>query len=236
MQLHPAGTQLSNVLVQRSAIAPDFNEFFIGLNRVIPASVKGLPASSRFLDDTAQRCSGSSIRSCATSTRSSSTSAMFKREIAAMFANDTAVTQATDQIGQDRVHYLRLTEPGEPGGAVRTTRNARAGTAATPYTQPGAYDQLQGRPAGVRTRPAASRTAFPTLGPPDGQPCPRSCATGIILYVLNSGNTVAPPCRKQAPFTVGGQTTRLPAGHRGAEAEPVAALIDSRVDGYANPR
>jgi len=32
----------------------------------------------------------------------------------------------------------------------------------------------------------------------------------IILYVLNSGNTVAPPCRKQAPFNVGGRTTDYP--------------------------
>jgi hypothetical protein len=39
---------------------------------------------------------------------------------------------------------------------------------------------------------------------------PEELRNRILLYVLNSGNTVAPPCRKQSPFTQGGATTDYP--------------------------
>ena len=82
-----------NVLVQRRAsLSPDFDAV---LHRAQPAAPgvgqgpAGLVAVPR---PTRATCSSSSTRSCATSTRSSSTSAMYRREIAALFANDTAVT------------------------------------------------------------------------------------------------------------------------------------------------
>ena len=149
--LTPAAAQLSNVLEQLSAIAPDFNEFFIGLNRVIPASVKGLPASSRFLDDTRDlfvqldpvlRNFNPFFEYLA----------LFKREIAAMLANDTAVTQATDQIGEDRVPLPAAHEPGEPGGG-RDLPAAPGLAPRQPVLQVRRLRPDQGRPAGLRPGP-----------------------------------------------------------------------------------
>jgi ABC-type transporter Mla subunit MlaD len=204
--LTPAATQLSNVLEQLSAIAPDFEDFFIGLNRVIPASVKGLPASSRFLDDTRDlfvqldpflRNFNPFFEYLA----------MFKREIAAMLANDTAVTQATDQIGEDRFHYLRLTSPVSPE-AVSTYPRRQGWHRGNPYYKPGSYDQLKGG-LPVLDPDLCGTNGFPTLGPATAS-MPEELRNRILLYVLNSGNTVAPPCRKQSPFTFGGRTTDYP--------------------------
>jgi phospholipid/cholesterol/gamma-HCH transport system substrate-binding protein len=204
--LTPASTQLSNVLTQLSAIAPDFNEFFIGLNRVIPASVEGLPASSRFLDDTA-KLFGQLDPVLRNFNPFFEYLAMFKREIAGMLANDTAVTQATDQIGQDRVHYLRLTSPVNPE-ALSTYPQRQGWHRGNPYYAPGNYDQLKGG-LPVFDPDLCFTNGFPTLGPSTAS-MPEELRNRIILYVLNSGNTVAPPCRKQAPFNVGGRTTDYP--------------------------
>jgi phospholipid/cholesterol/gamma-HCH transport system substrate-binding protein len=204
--LTPAATQLSNVLEQLSAIAPDFEAFFTGLNRVIPASVEGLPASSRFLDDTRDlfvqldpflRNFNPFFEYLA----------MFKREIAAMLANDTAVTQATDQIGEDRFHYLRLTSPVNPE-AVATYPRRQGWHRGNPYLKPGSYDQLRGG-LPVFDPDLCGTNGFPTLGPATAT-MPEELRNRILLYVLNSGNTVAPPCRKQSPYTFGGRTTDYP--------------------------
>ncbi len=50
---------------------------------------------------------------------------------------------------------------------------------------------------------------FPALGPSTAS-MPEELRNRILLYALNSGNTVAPPCRKQSPFSFGGRTTDYP--------------------------
>ena len=205
-ELVPAGRQLSNFLVQASAISNNFNEFFIGLNRVIPASVKGLPASSRLLDDTRNL-----LAQLDPVLRNFNPFfeyiALFKREIAAMLANDTAVTQATDQIGQERVHYLRLTSPVNPE-ALATYPQRQGWHRGNPYFKSGTYDQIKGG-LPVFDPDLCFTNGFPSLGPSTAS-MPEELRNRIILYVLNSGNTVAPPCRKQSPFTFGGRTTDYP--------------------------
>ena len=205
-ELMPAANQLSNFLIQGSAIANNFNEFFIGLNRVIPASVKGLPASSRLLDDTRNL-----LAQLDPTLRNFNPFfeylALFKREIAAMLANDTATTQATDQIGQDRVHYLRLTSPVNPE-ALSTYPQRQGWHRGNPYYKSGAYDQLKGG-LPVFDPDLCFTNGFPSLGPSTAS-MPEELRNRIILFALNSGNTVAPPCRKQSPFTFGGRTTDYP--------------------------
>ena len=122
-----------------------------------------------------------------------------------MLANDTAVTQATDQIGEDRVHYLRLTSPVNPE-SLATYPSARAGTAATrttspaPTTSSGAACRCSTQQLRAGRLPDAARRAS----------IAEELRNRILLYVLNSGNTVAPPCREQSPFTFGGETTQYP--------------------------
>jgi virulence factor Mce-like protein len=208
--LTPAAGQLSNVLTQGARIAPNFEQFFIGLNRVIPASVKGLPASSRFLDDTRNL-----FVQLDPTLRNFNPFfeylAMYKNEIAAMVANDTAVTQATDQIGQDRVHYLRLTSPVNPE-ALATYPQRQGWHRGNPYYKPNTYKNITGRPGGalpVFDPRLCFTNGFPALGPSTAA-MPEELRNRILLYVLNSGNTVAPPCNKQSPFTFGGRTTDYP--------------------------
>jgi virulence factor Mce-like protein len=205
-ELKPVGTQLSNALVQASGLAPDFKEFFIGLNRLIPASVKGLPASSRFLDDTRNLFAQLDpfLRNINPFFRFLG---QFKRELAAMVANDTAVTQATDQIGTRRVHYLRLTSPVNPE-ALATYPQRQGWHRGNPYYKPNNYDKLR-QGLDVFDPRLCGAPGFPSLGPPTPS-MPEELRNRILLYVLNSGNTVAPPCRKQSPFTEGGGTTDYP--------------------------
>ncbi len=167
--------------------------------------MKGLPASSRFLDDTRDlfvqldpflRNFNPFLEYLG----------MYKREIAAMLANDTAVTQATDQIGEDRVHYLRLTSPVNPE-ALATYPSARAGTAATPTTSRAPTTRSAGGLHGLRPRPVLHER-LPDARPGHGH-MPEELRNRILLYVLNSGNTVAPPCSKQSPFTFGGRRPRI---------------------------
>ena len=204
-QLRPSGTQLSSLLVNLEKIAPDFNEFFIGLNRLIPASRKGLPAQSRFLDQTRDVLGQLDpfLRNFNPFLRFLG---QYRREIAAMLANDTAVTQATDQIGQDRYHYLRLTSPVN-AESLATYPNRQPWFRGNPYYKPGNYDQLRsGLPVfdGRNCGPGS----FPSV--PPSPYLSEEFRARIILYVLNGGNTVAPPCREQGPFTEGGESSAYP--------------------------
>jgi phospholipid/cholesterol/gamma-HCH transport system substrate-binding protein len=200
--LKPVGTQLSNVLVQLEGLSPDFKDFFIGLNRLIPASRKGLPASSRFLDDTRNLFVQLDpfLRNINPFFRFLG---QYRRELAAMVANDAAVTQATDQIGENRVHYLRLTSPVNPE-AVATYPRRQGWHRGNPYLKPGAYDQL-GAGLPVFDPDLCGTNPFPTLGPATPT-MPEELRNRILLYVLNNGNTVAPPCRPQGPHPAGATT------------------------------
>jgi phospholipid/cholesterol/gamma-HCH transport system substrate-binding protein len=123
-----------------------------------------------------------------------------------MLANDTATTQATDQIGQDRFHYLRLTSPVNPE-ALSTYPRPQDWWRGNPYYKPGTYDQLRsGLP--VFNGSECGPTGFPSI--PPSPYLAEEFRNRIIQYVLNGGNTVAPPCREQTPFTEGGQSTSYP--------------------------
>jgi hypothetical protein len=168
--------------------------------------VKGLPASSRFLDDTRNVFAQLDpfLRNINPFFRFLG---QFKRELAAMVANDTAVTQATDQIGTRRVHYLRLTSPVNPE-ALATYPQRQGWHRGNPYYKPNNYDKLR-QGLDVFDPRLCGAPGFPSLGPPTPS-MPEELRNRILLYVLNSGNTVAPPCRKQSPFTEGGGTTDYP--------------------------
>ncbi|MGH2979287.1 MAG: MlaD family protein [Solirubrobacterales bacterium] len=194
-RLRPVGTQLSNLFVNAGKLAPDFKGFFVGLNRLIPASRRGLPAQSRFLDQTRDVLAQLDpfLRNINPFLRFLG---QYRREIAAMLANDTAVTQATDQIGQDRVHYLRLTSPVNPQ-SLATYPRPQGWFRGNPYYKPGTYDQLrQGLPVFNGERCGA--TGYPTISPTN---LAAEFRDRIILYVMNGGRTVATPCREQGPFT-----------------------------------
>ena len=143
-----------------------------------------------------------------------------------MLANDTAVTQATDQIGEDRVHYLRLTSPVNPE-SLATYPQPPGLAPRQPVLQAGRLRPAAGAACRCSTRSNCGADRRSRRSAADGPTCRRSCATGSSLYVLNSGNTVAPPCRKQGPFTFGGETTHYPHVRTDPKPSPVGRSIDS---------
>src|SRR4051794_25628870 len=162
-QLQPVATQLSRLFVNLDGLSNNFNQFFNGQGRVQKSAVQGLPASSRFLNDTRNLLVQLDpfLRSFNPFLQYLG---QYKREIAALFANDTATLQATDQIGDNRVHYLRLTSPVNPEAlAVYPTR--QGWSRGNAYFKPGSHDQLR---TGLESFDTSScfTNGFPTLAPP----------------------------------------------------------------------
>src|SRR5919198_447474 len=208
VQLQPVAKQLSRFLVNAKGLSTNFDQFFIGQGQLQKASVRGLPASSRFLTDTRDLLAQLDpfLRNFNPFLRYLS---LYRREIAALFANDTATTQATDQIGEDRVHYLRLTSPVNPE-ALATYPRPQGWTRGNPYPLPGGYDKLKtGQGLDVFNSNLCGTTGFPSLAPPSAT-FPEDLRNRILLYFLNNGTTTAPPCHQAAPQTFSGETTQYP--------------------------
>jgi phospholipid/cholesterol/gamma-HCH transport system substrate-binding protein len=206
VQLQPVAKQLSRFLVNAKGLSNNFDQFFIGQGQLQKAAVRGLPASSRFLVDTRNLLAQLDpfLRNFNPFLRYLS---LYRREIAALFANDTATLQATDQIGQDRVHYLRLTSPVNPESLAVYPQ--RLGSSRhNPYYAPGAYDKLRGGLEDFNTN-LCGQGGFPTLAPP-GPNFSETLRNNVLAYFLNRGVTVAPPCKQQAPFTFSGETSQYP--------------------------
>ena len=124
---------------------------------------------------------------------------LYKREIAALFANDTAVTQAADQ-GQSRsgsIHYLRTQNPENP--EVMAGYPSRLATnRSNPYIAPGGYMKLKTEghletygPQGCGT------TASPRRRPRSTRGCPpawstRSATTRSAAHEPEQGAAVRP--------------------------------------------
>ncbi len=206
VQLQPVATQLSRFLVNAKGLSNNFNQFFIGQGNLQKASVAGLPASSRFLVDTRNLLAQLDpfLRNFNPFLRYLG---LYKREIAALFANDTATLQATDQIGTNRVHYLRLTSPVNPE-ALAAYPQRLGSSRHNPYYAPGGYDNLKGGLFDFNTN-LCGQGGFPTLAPP-GPNLSETLRNNIIAYFLNHGVTTAPPCKQQPPFNFSGETSQYP--------------------------
>ena len=116
-QLRPAARQLSPTLIYLDELSPNLRGLFKDLGPLVRVSRTGLPATERVLNNTQPllRRVDPFLRQF---TPIVDYLGLYKREIAALFANDTAVTQAADQ-GQSRSRLDPLpahAEPGEPGG------------------------------------------------------------------------------------------------------------------------
>jgi phospholipid/cholesterol/gamma-HCH transport system substrate-binding protein len=197
-QLRPAARELSPTLIQLSALAPDLRGLFKDLDPLIKVSRRGLPALETFLDETKPLLarSDSFLRQV---NPILDYLGLYKREIAAFFANDVASTQATDlPPGRTRpLHYLRTTNPlNAENLAAYPTRLPT--NRSNPYTEPGGYDQLpQGLP--VFGEYLCTSGPLPQLGPGVGEPL-FSLLNQFVFDVINAPGPVAPPCREQPPL------------------------------------
>ena len=199
-QLRPAARQLSPALADLEALTPDLDRVFTSLGPLISASRAGVPALEAVLDDLEPVLEQSDpfLRNVNPALEYLS---LFKREVAAFFANGAAAGQAVDRPGTARtsVHYLRLSNPiNLENLASYPTRLSVNRT--NPYTSPGGYSKA---PIDVFGSYLCTSTPLPRLAAP-GTPgasdaiSPETLALVQRLVIDPAG--AAPACRAQAPL------------------------------------
>jgi phospholipid/cholesterol/gamma-HCH transport system substrate-binding protein len=211
-QLRPAARQISPALKDLDALSPDLRHFFRGLGPFVEAARKGLPATSQTLNNTRPvlRRLDPWLRNA---TPILDYLGLYKREIAAFFANDSAATQSKFQPLNEAVkgplsdssgnmHVLRVMNPLNPetmaGFPSRLSTNR-----SNPYTEPGAYERLaQGRPLPVFGTYLCTATPVPDAPAAVDPYWPQRLVDRVNEFVYggtaNKGR--APPCEAQAPL------------------------------------
>jgi phospholipid/cholesterol/gamma-HCH transport system substrate-binding protein len=198
-QLRPAARELSPTLVDLDELAPDLRGFFKDLGPLVRVSRTGLPATERVLENTEPLLARLDpfLRNF---TPIFDYLGLYRREIAAFFANDTAVTQALgDPPG---VHYLRTQNPNNP--EVMAGYPSRIATnRSNPYPAPGAFDKLRTE-GHLEVFNAESCGTTPVPDPP--APLDPWLPAGVIAQInyFTYGGTrnrnSAPPCDPQTPL------------------------------------
>jgi phospholipid/cholesterol/gamma-HCH transport system substrate-binding protein len=142
-QLRPAARELSPTLVELDALAPDLKGLFEDLDPFVRVAREGLPATEQVLDNTRPLLARLDpfLRQL---TPVVDYLGLYRREIAAFFANDSAATQAQERpigSGTERLHYLRTSNPTNPE-MIAGWPHRLATNRSNPYTEPGGYDKL----------------------------------------------------------------------------------------------
>jgi phospholipid/cholesterol/gamma-HCH transport system substrate-binding protein len=202
-QLRPAARELSPTLIDLDLLAPDLRGFFRDLDPLVRVSRRGLPATEEVLDNT-RPLLGRLDPYLRQLTPIVDYLGLYRREIAAFFANDAAATQALGSgFGTSQpVHYLRVMNPMNP--EIMTGYPTRLATSrSNPYTEPGAYDRLsRGQPLPVFGSYLC--TSNPTPAPPSPNAyLSERLAAEIQKFVFGIGTDNAgraPPCEAQAPL------------------------------------
>ena len=207
-QLRPAARELSPTLSDLKQLAPNLKGLFKDLGPLITASKTGLPAVERILDDTTPLL-GQLDPFLRNLNPILDYLGLYKREIVAFFALDSASTQAVDRPPGSNtvVHYLRTSNPLNPENlAAYPTRIST--NRSNPYVAPGGYAKY---PIKVFGKYLCTTAPIPTLFnpalplPPGLPPVPTDVSDlippavydGVQQFALN--NPAAPPCDEQAP-------------------------------------
>jgi phospholipid/cholesterol/gamma-HCH transport system substrate-binding protein len=229
-QLRPAARELSPTLIDLSKLAPDLKNLFVNLGPLIDASKKGFPAAEKVLED-ARPFLAQVDPAAQQLVPLLDFVGLYKAELNAFFANTVAATQARST--STRVHYLRTTNPLNPENLAAYPR--RIGTnRPNPYVKPGGTNLLRSGLEVYEDRhcgspvPGVSNTTNALVGtiptpPLPGVPVPplptdevlQALVPDELLERINkfayaSGAVPAPACKKQAPYTYGGETTQYP--------------------------
>ena len=227
-QLRPAARQISPALQDLDKLSPDLRHFFRGLGPFVNAARKGLPATSQTLNNTRPvlRRLDPFLR---TLTPVLDYLGLYKSEIAAFFANDSAATQftfkplnkapkgaLTEENGT--MHVLRVSNPLNPE-IMAGYANRLGSNRSNPYMEPGAYTRLKNnQPLPVFGAWLCTNNPVPAA-PPVGTNWPQRLATRAAEFIFGGKyNTGArPPCVAQAPLgsslgldSLNGQTGSYP--------------------------
>jgi phospholipid/cholesterol/gamma-HCH transport system substrate-binding protein len=195
-QLRPAARELSPTLVDLERLAPDLNRLFRDLNPLVRVSRAGLPATERVLDNTRPllRRLDPFLREF---TPIIDYLGLYRREIAAFFANDAAVTQARDsgQTTGSLVHYLRTNPPTNPE-ILAGYPNRLSTNRSNPYPEPGGYEKLR-REGHLEVFGDYLCTSTPVPEEPAGLTPDLAAVISYYTYADGHGRNAAPPCDLQ---------------------------------------
>jgi phospholipid/cholesterol/gamma-HCH transport system substrate-binding protein len=209
-QLTPAFAELSPTLEEVERMAPHFRGFFTGLPPVEKAAPRGFGALRTMLRDDFPPLLVALDPFLRSLNPVLMDIAMHRREIAALFANGTAATNAS-RPGEPK--FLRSLVSVHPEGLAVLPRRLRSNRA-NAYVAPGAFARI-GELAGFETRQCAtgitalldpSVVADPAFSaraggdPGEAQTFFEQLQRFSLGGELNTNNVPAPGCAKQAPF------------------------------------
>jgi phospholipid/cholesterol/gamma-HCH transport system substrate-binding protein len=204
-QLHPWAREVSKTLRSIRVVAPDFNRFMENLGPLVTASKRGLPAGARFLDDLRPLLGQLDpfLRNFNPFLRYVG---LYKRELAAFFANTVASLGYRDQPAR-AVTTLRLSNPVNPESLASYPRRIGPNRS-NPYFNPGGYDNLaQGLEAFTTTN--CSNGGYPDLAQPSGD-FTQDLRDRILKFFYQNTDGLAPPCKKQGKNPAGNGATDFP--------------------------
>jgi phospholipid/cholesterol/gamma-HCH transport system substrate-binding protein len=207
--LRPAARQLSPTLIALNQLSPDLKSLFTNVNPLVDASKKGLPATSKFLDELPPLLGAFDpvLRNVNPILEGLGN---YKNELTAFFANTVAATQAyTIPKPGVQLHYLRTMNPVNPENFA--VYPIRIGTnRPDPYAFPRAFDNLPQGMFSYETRQCGR--GDPVIDNTNTAILPVSLQDNIQKYAFGPvGQAVpAPPCKQQAKFPFQGEVTQYP--------------------------
>jgi phospholipid/cholesterol/gamma-HCH transport system substrate-binding protein len=193
-QLRPAARALSPALVAIKRLAPELRDLLVNIGPLTAASKAGLPALQHILDESVPLLTRAKpyLGGVVPVLRYLN---VYRRELAAFFANATAATQASQPTpsGTQVLSYVRASLPVNPE-AVAPYQGRLSSNRGNPYLEPGGYLKL------LNGLPVFGRylcTNHPT--PAIGSTIPSALqATLKQFYFTNDPG--GPPCTPQAPL------------------------------------
>jgi ABC-type transporter Mla subunit MlaD len=197
-QLRPAARQLSPALADLDKLSPDLRGLFQNFKPLVRVSREGLPATSEALNNT-RPFLGKVDSFLRDFTPIVDYLGLYKREIAAFFANAAAVTQAKEG---NSPRYLRTQNPVNPE-IMAAYPNRISTNRSNPYPAPGGADDLA---TYLKTFGSYLCTSNPVPALPPGTgpaglfPDPIRAVLDYYAYGGSKNRGAAPPCTPQAPL------------------------------------
>jgi phospholipid/cholesterol/gamma-HCH transport system substrate-binding protein len=244
-QLRPAARELSPTLIDLSKLAPDLQTFFVELGPLIDASKKGFPAAQQVLED-ARPLLAQIDPAADQLVPLLDFVGLYKNELNAFFANVVAATQArststrvhylrtTNPFNPENLaaYPRRLgTNRPNPYAQPGATNKLRSGLEVYEDRHcgraiPGIANDASVIPQVVPTPelPSVPGVPLPTPTPLPTTEQLQQLVPNELLDRINkfafanapAGTVPAPACKKQAPYTFGGETTQYPHVKAGA--------------------
>ena len=217
-QLHPAARELSEVLIETSRVAPDFNRFFGGFRKLAKRSTRALPALRALLRVDLPPLLGELTTWLPELTAIVTAGNRYRREITSFLGNATAVAQAASPVPENNgqpLHYLRTEALLSPEAFTVYPTNRERMNRSNPYVLPGtAENVLTGIPSfPIDACPGPTRVTsqllpatptdpdFAARFPPTQDPA--EIFDWIVDFAFGGGlstaATPAPPCVNQGP-------------------------------------